>query len=183
MTRAAAVQLKRWNDVEQPDELMGDIDAVFFGASATTSFADQSIREAFRERWLGRYLAHDASWFYVALAGNRAIGYLAGCLEDPARTSRFADIWYFAELADLTRRYPAHLHVNLDPDYRYAGLGGRLIEDFAADAVAAGVPGVHVVTGLNSRNHSFYARNGFVPLRELSRGEQAIVFLGRPLLE
>lgn len=181
MTRLASVELKRWNDVERPAELMGDIDAVFFGASATTSFANQSVKDAFRERWLGRYLVHDASWFYVALAGDRAIGYLAGCLDDPALTSRFADIWYFAELADLTRRYPAHLHVNLDPDYRDDGLGSRLIDGFAADAGAAGAAGIHVVTGARSRNRSFYASNGFVPLRELSRGEQAIVFLGRPL--
>lgn len=175
------VELKRWSDVENGNDLINDIDAIFFGASATQDFADQSERDRFRERWLGRYLVNDRSWFYVALSGPRAVGYLAGCIEDPARTARFADIWYFAELADLTQRYPAHLHINLHPDYRNAGLGGRLIEAFVADAAAAGAQGMHVVTGARSRNRSFYRRMGFLPLRELARGEQGIVFLGRQL--
>lgn len=181
MARLVEIEIRRMRELEQRASLMADLDGIFFEASATRSFESLSAQEAFRERWLGRYLTHDDSWFYVAFAGTRAAGYLAGCLDDPALTGRFKDIWYFAELADLTRSYPAHLHVNLDPEFRSAGVGSRLIEGFAADAAAAGVAGVHVVTGAKSRNRSFYGRNGFVPLRELSRGAQDIVFLGRRL--
>lgn len=176
------MQLKRWCELEKRDELIADLDAIFFSASATQQFVSQSARDAFRERWLGRYLAHDAQWFYVALAEKQAAGYLAGCLDDPARTPRFADIGYFAEFADLTRDYPAHLHINLDAEYRGDGLGGRLIERFVSDAGAAGATGVHVVTGSRSRNRSFYDRNGFVCLRELAEGPREMVFLGRRLL-
>lgn len=185
MTTFAEVELKRWSDANGGAGVTGDvtadIDAIFFETSATQTFPGQPERDAFRERWLGRYLAHDAQWFYVALSGGRAVGYLAGCVEDPALSPRFADIPYFGDLADLTRAYPAHLHVNLHQEYRNGGLGGRLIDRFADDARAAGAIGMHVVTGAQSRNRTFYAREGFVPLRELPWGPQGIVFLGRTL--
>lgn len=181
MTAVGSIQLKRWGEAGKHEELITDIDAIFFSASVTQEFPSPSVRDAFRERWLGRYLEHDPSWFYVALAGDRAIGYLAGCLDDPARTPRFADIDYFASFVDLTRDYPAHLHINLDENYRNSGLGTRLIERFAGDAAAAGVRGVHVVTGARARNRSFYNRNGFVALRELVQDPKEVVFLGRRL--
>lgn len=179
---AETVQIGRWRELEKREDLANDIDAIFFSASATQEFASPSAREAFQERWLGRYLAHDDQWFYVARDGERAVGYLAGCLDDPAQTPRFADIEYFAEFADLTRTYPAHLHINLDAGYRSLGLGGRLIDRFVSDAAAAGAVGVHVVTGARSRNLSFYNRNGFTCLRELTQGPRSMAFLGRRLL-
>lgn len=181
MKVAGSVQLRRWCEVETHGELIADLDAIFFSASVTQEFASPSVRDAFRERWLGRYLEQDPDWFYVALVEERAVGYLAGCVDDPARASRFADIGYFASFADLTRNYPAHLHINLDQNYRNGGLGTRLIERFADDAARAGARGVHVVTGARSRNRSFYNRNGFVALRELAQGPREMVFLGRRL--
>ena len=47
--------------------LIGGIDAVFFEASNTKSFADDAARAAFRQRWLGRFLEHDAAWAYIRL--------------------------------------------------------------------------------------------------------------------
>lgn len=181
MSTSEEIQLKRWSEVGRQEELIAEIDAIFYSASVTQKFASPSVREAFRERWLGRYLTRDASWFYVALDDDRAVGYLAGCLDDPARTPHFADIDYFASFADLTRDYPAHLHINLDQNYRNGGLGTRLIERFTDDAAGAGARGVHVVTGARSRNRSFYSRNGFVALRELAEGSREMVFLGRRL--
>ena len=138
--------------------------------------------QAFRERWLGRYLAHDPGLVIVALdeAGG-VVGYLVGSLEDPARTRRFADIGYFATFADLTARYPAHLHINVSRDWRNAGLGARLVARFLADARAAGVPGVHVVTGSASRNRAFYERAGFRAAGLTSWHGQEVVFLARDL--
>lgn len=163
--------------------LVTGIDRIFFEASGTKAFADDATRAAFRERWLGRYLTHDPQWFYVALAHTgEPLGYLAGCLDNPAVASRFADIGYFAILAPLTAQYPAHLHINLAPVARSLGIGSRLVERFAADAARTGVPGVHVVTGQGLRNVGFYRRNGFDREVPFAWQGRTLVFLGRTLV-
>lgn len=87
------------------------IEAVFFAASNTQVFADERHRAAFRERWLGRYLDRYRQHFFLARAPqDRIAGYLAGCLDDPARQPLFADIGYFAALADLTQLHRASAH-------------------------------------------------------------------------
>ncbi len=55
------------------------------------------------------------------------------------------------------------------------------MEAFVADARTAGLPGVHLVTGRDSRNRSFYARNGFVTVAELEWAGTPIVMLGRAI--
>ena len=63
------------------------IDSIFFESSAKQEFADQAERDAFRERWLGRYIEKHRDSFFVAIDDDgNAIGYLAGCaaLDDAA---------------------------------------------------------------------------------------------------
>jgi GNAT superfamily N-acetyltransferase len=160
-----------------------EVERIFFAASGTKAFASEAAREAFRERWLGRYLVHDAGHVFVALDEERRIvGYLVGCLDDPARTARFGDIGFFADFAGLTARYPAHLHVNLDEAARGSGIGGLLVEAFCEQVVAAGLPGVHVVTGKGVRNAGFYERLGFHERGAATFNGHEVVFLGRDLL-
>jgi GNAT superfamily N-acetyltransferase len=177
-------KIVRWSELRPTlaASLEASLDAIFFASSATQSFTDAAARAAFRERWLGRYLAHDPDWLYVALAqSGELLGYLAGCLDDPSRQPRFADIPYFAAIADITASYPAHLHINLAPAARSHGLGSRLIARFAGDAAQAGSPGVHVVTGRGMRNVGFYLRNGFAEVRAITSGERTLLVLARRL--
>jgi GNAT superfamily N-acetyltransferase len=162
---------------------IAELDTIFFASSNVQHFADDAARAAFRERWLGRYLEHWAQDFFVACSPDRrVIGYLAGCIEDPATHAAFADLDYASAFADLSRSYPAHLHINLDPGWRNGGIGARLIDAFCAHAEKRAA-GVHVVTGRQSRNVRFYERNGFRLLRTMRSpgGETEIAFLGRPL--
>lgn len=180
--RAAGVVVRRWLDVEDRQASLLPIRQVFFDASATRSFASIEERSAFEERWLGRYLTHDAKWFYLAIdPGGVPAGYLAGSIDDPAVTSRFDDIGYFAGLADLTQRFPAHLHINLAPQYRSRGVGAGLIAAFVADLESANVRGVHVVTGRGVRNTRFYAANGFDEFRTFPWKTSELVLLARSL--
>ncbi len=163
-------------------QLTGGLDEIFFEASNVQSFAGDLERAAFRERWLGRYLSRDPQLAFIALDGGKEVaGYIVGTLEDPAASSGFSDIWYYTQFATLTQRYPAHLHINLAPRYRNKGLGGRLIAHFVAEVRAAGVPGVHVVTGDGARNIGFYARNGFRQAGRAQQGAARVVFLARDL--
>jgi GNAT superfamily N-acetyltransferase len=174
------VAIRRYLDVERTPSLDAAIDAIFFEASNTKSFESDEVRAAFRERWLGAYLRDDSRFAYLAMtsAGDVA-GYLVGSISDPASAqsprSGGGDAF-----RDVSREYPAHLHVNVAPAYRSRGIGGRLIDAFIADARRAGAEGVHVVTGTDSPNVRFYDRNGF---REIARGGPArtLVFLARAL--
>ncbi len=157
-----------------------ELDPVFFEASLTKTFPTAAARLAFRERWLGRFLEHWPELAHVAVGGDGVLlGYIVGAHKDPAADPRFADIGFYRELGHVTPQYPAHLHINLAPEARGRRVGSRLIEAFMADARVARLPGVHLVTGRDSRNRSFYARLGFAPVVELVWEGTPIVMLGR----
>jgi GNAT superfamily N-acetyltransferase len=161
---------------------LAEVERIFFDASGRTSFASDAERAAFRERWLGRYLSHDRAHAFVARADCGSVaGYLIGCLDDPAATPRFSDLSYFANFVDLTARYPAHLHINLDPAWRGRAIGARLVETFAAHAAVRGAAGVHIVTGAAARNVRFYQRCGFAALRTCAWEGGIVLFMGRVL--
>jgi ribosomal protein S18 acetylase RimI-like enzyme len=175
------ITIHRYVDIDVTPERTSEIDRVFFESSNTKAFDSDEIRAAFRERWLGRYLRHDAKFAYVAQTTDGTIvGYLVGAIDDPAITSRFADIAYFAALSAKTKHFPAHLHVNVRSDFRGCGIGGLLVDRFVADAKAAGAPGVHVVTSVGAANVSFYNRNHFEEVARAGAGGR-LVFLARAL--
>ncbi|MFM9938169.1 MAG: GNAT family N-acetyltransferase [Hyphomicrobiaceae bacterium] len=164
------------------------IEAIFFAASGRT-FTTCPERLSFRERWLGRYLERWPELAFVLLASPQhgraaepaVVGYLVGCLDNPAQSPIFSDLGYFQDLAPECARFPAHLHINLAPSVRGLGLGGRLIEAFAAAARQAGAPGLHVVTAPDARNVGFYRRQGFVEAARASWNGKTVTMLGRPL--
>lgn len=176
------ISIQRWLDLDARVQHVPDVDHIFFDSSATRHFASDEVRAAFRERWLGRYLEHDADQFFVATQGEgKVVGYLAGCADHPLKASRFSDIGYFRTFADLLDQYPAHLHVNVASTCRGQGIGARLIDCFAMSAHTAGACGMHVVTGRQSRNVGFYTRKGFERLGECVSNNVSNVFLGRRL--
>ena len=82
--------------------------------------------------------------------------------------------------AGLTETHPAHLHMNVEAECRRRGIGVALIERYARDLGAAGVPGIHLFCGAAPR--PFYARNGFTELAALEVSPGRWVYaLGRRL--
>ena len=162
-------------------ELIAQVEAIFWQTAART-FPPGAERDAFRERWLGRYL-EGGDVVLVALAdGAGVVGYLVGAVINPSAEARFADIDYFrTDFAALTRRFPAHLHINLDAAFRSQGIGAALIEAFAARAKRAGAAGMHAITGRGLRNVGFYVRCGFSERAAAVWNGREIVFLGREL--
>ncbi len=56
------------------------LDHIFFSSSATKTFADEAERQAFRERWLGRYLKHDQSNSFLLLGIALSFFYTAALM-------------------------------------------------------------------------------------------------------
>jgi GNAT superfamily N-acetyltransferase len=161
---------------------LAQVEAIFFEASGRT-FAPGAERDAFRERWLGRYLQGGSDAVLLALAPDgRVAGYLIGAVANPGLQERFADIGYFrTDFAELCRRYPAHLHINLAPEFRGRGIGARLIDAFAAHAASHGAAGIHAITGKGLRNVRFYERCGLAERGSALWNGRGIVFLARSL--
>jgi len=172
----------RLTDLAGWRDLTAALDPIFFEASLTKSFTDANARAAFRERWLGRFLDLWPELAHIAIGPEGTpVGYIVGTHVDASRDERFSDIGFYRHLAHLTSGYPAHLHINLASEARNRGVGSRLIGAFEEDARNAGLPGLHLVTGRDSKNRSFYARNGYTPLIEMDWGGTPIVMLGKRL--
>jgi GNAT superfamily N-acetyltransferase len=176
------VKTQRADDFADFASCLGDIDDIFFQSSAKRDFCSQEEKQAFRERWLGRYIEKHHGSFFVALdADGRAIGYLAGCLENPTTLSHFNDVAYFRSIEDICRDYPAHLHVNVAERYRNRGLGTALVGRFVEWAKLHSLEGIHVVTSSTARSIPFYQRSGFTELRTFPWNVGTSVCMGRKL--
>ncbi|HET9916363.1 MAG TPA: hypothetical protein VFQ89_04595 [Candidatus Binatia bacterium] len=62
----------------------------------------------------------------------------------------------------LSRQFPAHLHMNVDADFRRGGVGLRLIERYVEDLQQRRISGVHLFCG--TQPVPFYSRAGFSEL-------------------
>ena len=63
---------------------------------------------------------------------------------------------------DISTLYPAHLHINLEDDYRHKGFGKVLVEKFIDQARLARKSGVHASTSFdNQPARNFFERMGF----------------------
>ena len=161
--------------------LMPSIERIFFD-SAARGYEPGPERDAFHERWLGRYLGGE-DCLLVGLAPDRSVwGYLVGTLDNAAESARFADLAYFRDhFVAACRKFPAHLHINLDAAYRNRGLGALLVEEFALFARAGGCTGLHVVTGAGMRNVRFYKKCGFGEVARATSNGRELLFLGRKI--
>lgn len=168
----------RLTDVEDRAAALAALEDIFFRSALRRTFASDAERAAFLDTWTGWYVDQaPADVLFWRDPDGRCAGYLTGCRDSAAATDLFARIPNYALFADLFDRFPGHLHINVHPDHRDAGVGARLIGRFAADLAAEGRPGLHVVTGAGARNTAFYRRNGFT--HAVERGP--LLFLGRAL--
>lgn len=129
------------------------------GTADTAAFARRV-----RAEWLPRVRDR-----YPAPAGppSSPAEHIADLLHHPER-------FVHPELAD----YPAHLHIDLLPDYQGAGLGRALMRRFLAALAARGVERVHLgMDSANTRAGAFYRRLGFheLPLP----GADTVTYFGR----
>lgn len=181
---SGAIVIRRLVEIGKAERAQAllDIDAIFFEASGR-SFEPGPAREAFHERWLGRFITDEADHFFLAISGHGVIGYLAGCLDDPATSSRFADLGYYRDRAfqQASALYPASLHVNVAAGQRGSGIGKLLVEAFAIHARDSGAPGMHLVTGKGARNIGFYRASGFSEAAHVDWGGASRLMMVRAL--
>lgn len=68
---------------------------------------------------------------------------------------------------ELLRDYPAHLHIDILPEFHGQGIGTRLMNTFEDHLLENGVTGVHLYTSsLNRKAVPFYKKMGYAVLEE-----------------
>lgn len=69
--------------------------------------------------------------------------------------------------------YPAHLHIDVLPEYHRMGIGHKLVDTLCAHLKAKGIKGVMLTTGVdNEKGNGFYKKYGFTQL-EVTKGDVA----------
>ncbi|MCH5198865.1 MAG: GNAT family N-acetyltransferase [Oscillospiraceae bacterium] len=122
--------------------------------------------------------------FVAANENDDAVGYII-CAEsyDPYRLVFIDEYVERIDEADIGHRqgalnstvlqnkykneYPAHLHIDLLPEYQRMGLGSKLVDTLCAHLKGKGIPGVMLTVGSqNNVGQSFYKKYGFTVLEE-----------------
>lgn len=128
--------------------------------------------------------------FVAADENDRAIGYIF-CAEnydaykarfmaeylprfDPSLTRRIENAAHSADMqAKYKDTYPAHLHIDVLPEYQRMGLGHKLVDTLCAHLRSKGVKGVMLTTAPDNKvGRGFYDKYGFT-LLEVTDGDAA----------
>lgn len=167
----------RLAELRERGAALAGAEAVFWQTAGTASFAGEAERAAYRDLWLGRYIAHAAGEFFLVLSpAGAVIGYLAGSLVSDAPPLPGPDYYALFPPA-LMQRYPAHLHVNVQADSRSAGVGAALVRAFLDHCRRHGSPGVHAVTAAGSGSAAFFERCGLSPRARAEWRGRELAFL------
>ena len=125
--------------------------------------------------------------FVIADDSDEAVGYIL-CAEDyrgyrerflreyapRVKGLRRVECQGAARLPKLfVKSHPAHLHIDILPDYQRMGLGSKLMDTLTAQLRAKGIPGVMLGVGAsNTKGRNFYNKYGF---RQLLRIPKCVV--------
>ncbi|HEY0500477.1 MAG TPA: GNAT family N-acetyltransferase [Kutzneria sp.] len=172
------------------------------GGDARPLYPDQDLMPTI---FLAPYVALDPSLAFVVDDGSRAVGYVIGTADTGEFVRRYRREWlptvasrYPApasvrtptdQMVALMHRpermlvpelaaYPAHLHIDLLPEYQGKGLGRQLLTRLFGALAARGVPAVHLgMVTVNVGARKFYDRLGFHVIDVPEAGE--LTYLGR----
>ncbi len=150
-----------------------ELKEIYFESSTRKDFKDEADKEAFFQKYLGFYLTHFPQHVWVAKS-DRILGYMVAAPET-RNTELYRLQPHLGTFEAYFGEFPAHLHVNFHADARGMGLGSKLFSELASEFKRLKITGVHIMTGPDSRNKSFYLRLGF-------HFEVTLTFQGHPIL-
>ena len=149
---------------------------IFFESSSKKDFKSQEEKDSFRWKYLDFYLTHYSEFAWVALGQKKVLGYIIGMplSSDP----KLYEIQpHMKKFENLFSEYGAHLHINCHADARGRGVGSKLVTHFMRKLNDHRIPGVHIITGPESKNKEFYRKLGF----EFECEREGMCFMGKNL--
>jgi ribosomal protein S18 acetylase RimI-like enzyme len=168
---------------------------IFWETSQQESFASQKEEDEYLLKYFQYYREQAPDLFLLAIepppthnqsqqvqeAGTpgKVLGYVCAVADTRVHPELYELASHIPLFDDLYKDYPAHLHINLTGQAQGKGIGGQLIRELEARLVVSKVPGLHLVTGSNARNQSFYARCGFEHRVIRGSGPVRALFMGK----
>lgn len=156
---------------------------IFFKCSFRKNFESQNDRDQFFNKWTQYYLEADPKEILVAVnKADQIVGYLMGCSDSRAAIPWMMErIAYYDIFEDCFETYPAHLHINCDPEVQGRGIGSKLIQAYCDQKAKEGLSGVHLVTTTDAPNVAFYKKNGFEFTLERQWNQSQLLLMGKTL--
>ncbi len=157
-----------------------DVEYVCRMTAGELSIKDEKVGRRM-SKMFSTYYARECydSCFVLVDESDKAVGYIL-CEPDYRRFSKIfrkVDVpeiykldrksgrkcWFFpVPYSFYAIKYPAHLHIDLLPEYQNGGYGSKMIQMLLEDLKSKNVKGVMLITGIwNHGAIRFYKRNGF----------------------
>ncbi len=134
---------------------------IFFETSVKKTFLTTKEKEGFLYRYLKYYFENYPNWFFLALENNDVLGYICCCPDSQADKDLPKLVEHYDLFQEQFSQFPAHLHINLSPHFQGKGIGGQLIKALEEKLQAEQITGLHLITGVDALNKSFYLKNRF----------------------
>ena len=127
------------------------------------------------------YVEREPQNCFVAVVGGQVVGYIL-CAEDSRLWSGVFKSEYIEKTKSLLlrlsgrsliaaplefyNRYPAHLHINISPEYQRRGIGTKLMDDLTVHLSEKKVRGLMLtVAKSNTKGRRFYEKYGFAVIK------------------
>lgn len=143
------------------------------------------MNEFILETYCNYYIENEPENCFVADNGEgKAVGYII-CTENYdrfkktfykkylPRTLKLGINFFFDSMFSalpqrrLKKQYPAHLHIDILPEYQRMGLGSKLVDALCDHLKKSGVKGVMLTAGTkNEKGNAFYKKYGFTQLEK-----------------
>lgn len=156
---------------------LSQIEVIFFESSTKKTFASEEEKKAFQWKYLGSYLSKFPELAFVAKLEGKVLGYVVG-----ATDTDFELQPHLKSFDDLLKIYSAHLHINCHADSRGLGIGSMLIQKLESKLQALHCNGLHIMTGVDAKNRSFYQKLGFSFEVVRNFDQRPILMMGKNLV-
>jgi GNAT superfamily N-acetyltransferase len=167
-------------DVTNQNELISQIQSIFFESSSRSDFASQEERDQFRFKYLDLYLRNPELVWIAWNTKREVLGYILGAEKTTKEHYQLHPyLLQFQMLIDSD--YPAHLHINLATQARGLGIGSLILNKLEMQLRDRKIPGVHLITSKNARNISFYQKNHYPIVQEHSFNGTSLVMMAKRL--
>jgi ribosomal protein S18 acetylase RimI-like enzyme len=164
------------------NEMYHEVRDIFFESSTKKDFKDEKEKEDFYFKYLGFYLTRYPELAFVAKKDNKILGYVVG-----SAVSQNDELLilqpHLKVFKNFFKEYPAHLHINCHFESRGLGVGSQLVLEIEKQFKILKVSGMHIMTGPDASNQTFYRRLGFNFEHQCDFQGSAILFMGKKLLE
>lgn len=185
-------------DVEIRKAQKSDLEAVEYVCRMTAgplSCENELVGKIIAKTYSTYYIEEECDNCFVLSSGGRAVGYILSSL-DAGVFKRVYRKKYVPQIFALSKKdgilawlmpipymlfkksYPAHMHIDLLPDFQGSGNGTRLVETLLEELKRRNIKGVCLCVGAdNARAIAFYKKRGFKILLKAPGG----IYMGQKL--